>query len=136
MKLVSLTFNKDKERATVQLVYLNCIRTRSLWRRTRAETQTKKSIMYVGLQVLCGFLEIFEDIKKMDVNNTSNIPKPEFVNQDVLEFKLMYSTTTGVLGLEPRETPIHTSGYSCSGATTIWNTLTGLGRGKSKCCNH
>lgn len=72
----------------------------------------------------------------MDVNNTSNIPKPEFVNQDVLEFRLMYSTITGVLGLEPRETPIHTSGYSCSGATTIWNTLTGLGRGKSKCCNH
>lgn len=55
----------------------------------------------------------------MDANNTSNIPKPEFVNQDVLEFRLMYSTATGVLGLEPRETPIHTSGYSCSGATTI-----------------
>lgn len=72
----------------------------------------------------------------MDINDTSNIPKPEFVNQDVLEFRLMYSTTTGVLGLEPRETPIHTSGYSCSGATTIWNTLTGLGKGKSKCCNH
>lgn len=37
--------------------------------------------------------------------------------------------------MEPRETPIHTSGYSCSGATTISNSLTGLGRGKSKCCN-
>lgn len=47
----------------------------------------------------------------------------------------MYSTWTGVLWLEPLETPIHTSGYSCSGATTISNSLTGLGSGKSKCCN-
>lgn len=77
------------------------------------------SIMYVGLRVLYGFLDILRTLKKMDINDTSNIPKPEFVNQDVLEFRLMYSTITGVLGLEPRETPIHTSGYSCSGATTI-----------------
>lgn len=63
-----------------------------------------------------------------------NLPRPELVNQDVLEFRLMYSTATGRLGLVPRDTPMHTSGYSCCGTTTISNTRTGLGSGKSKCC--
>lgn len=71
----------------------------------------------------------------MHINNPGNVPRPVFVNQDVLELRLMYSTWTGALWLEPRETPIHTSGYSCSGATTISNSLTGLGSGKSKCCD-
>ncbi|TNN47996.1 hypothetical protein EYF80_041819 [Liparis tanakae] len=39
-----------------------------------------------------------------------NIPRPGLVNQDVLELRLMYSTVTGTLGLEPRETPMHISG--------------------------
>lgn len=56
------------------------------------------------------------------------------VNQDVLELRLMYSMWTGWLGLDPRETLMHTSGYSCWGTTTISNTRRGLGRGKSKCC--
>lgn len=62
------------------------------------------------------------------------LPRPVLVNQDVLELRLMYSTMTGRLGLDPRDTPMHTMGYSCWGTTTISNTLRGLGRGKSKCC--
>lgn len=64
----------------------------------------------------------------------SSVPEPISVNQDEQELRLMVWKRTTWLGSVPWLTATHTSGYSCSGTTSISNTRRGLGNGKSKCC--
>lgn len=63
----------------------------------------------------------------------SDVLVPISVNQEEQELRLMVSKRTTWLGSEPWLMATHTSGYSCSGTTSISNTFSGLGRGKSKC---
>ena len=60
---------------------------------------------------------------------------PISVNQEEQELRLMVSKRTTWPGSEPWLIATQTRGYSCSGTTSISNTFSGLGRGKSKCCH-
>lgn len=73
----------------------------------------------------------------MYVTNTYalNLLIPISVNQEEQELRLMVSKRTTWPGSVPWLMATHTRGYSCSGTTSISNTFSGLGRGKSKCCH-
>lgn len=62
------------------------------------------------------------------------LPAPISVNHEEAEFKLIVSNWTTWLGSVPLLMATQTMGYSCSGITSISNTFSGLGSGKSKCC--
>lgn len=73
----------------------------------------------------------------MSVTNLKYTPDslvPISVNQEEQELRLMVSKRTTWPGSLPWLMATHTRGYSCSGTTSISNTLSGLGSGKSKCC--
>lgn len=63
-----------------------------------------------------------------------DLPGPISVNHDEQELRLIVSKQTTWLGSVAWLMATHTRGYSCSGTTSISNTFSGLGRGKSKCC--
>lgn len=125
--LVSLTLHENKQGVVVQLVYLNYVWTGFLCKHTQVYISDNKNQQFPWESRL--------DYSVCNESRTS-VPRPEWKNQDVLEFRLMYSMLTGTLGFEPRDTPIHTRGYSGWATTTISNTRRGLGRGKSKCCKN
>lgn len=62
-----------------------------------------------------------------------NNHKPDSVNHEEVEFGLTVSNRTTWLKSLPLLTPTQTSGYSCSGTTSISNILSGQGIGKSMC---
>lgn len=59
--------------------------------------------------------------------------KPDSVNHEEVELGLTVSKRTTWLKSLPLLTPTQTRGYSCSGTTSISNTRSGQGIGKSMC---
>ncbi len=62
------------------------------------------------------------------------VPELISVNQDEQELRSIVWKRTTCPGSVPWLTATHTRGNSCSGTTSISNTRSGFGKGKSKCC--